>query len=377
VLSNAQISDIVGIDLIGKARIPFTNIRLAVLLSVATLVTWPWEGHAAMTEPNVTVIATGAHPCAMAVDDNMLYWFDRKGSILRIPKTGGHPFTIVRERDQPDVCTLRLDDGYLYWSEAGTVLRARTSSGPAVIVGKLDEDTRNGVSGAGSGSGPTVSIDSVDLRGERLERLSVQGPTGELRILDACPVSKTSFASDGRFVFWSEEPAASDQTNVAKIVRLELDHSRRPTYVARDQRDEAAHALRGWLRAAEQGELKTLKGILVMHLDYDIISDMRWSGSLSSAGGLSAVISRLKKAGHGLFRFEHRCWDWRLLSSKQQRRLPFPNAGAQALKDGDIVIRSHQNANGCPFIELTAVMRRFEQGLLPVLLFYRSGYDCE
>jgi hypothetical protein len=326
-----------------------------------------------MTEPNVTVIATGAHPCAMAVDDKMLYWFDRKGSILRIPKTGGHPFTIVRGRDQPDVCTLRLDDGYLYWSEAGTVLRARTSGGPAVIVGKLDEDTRNGV----SGSGPIVSIDTVDLRGETLERLSVQGPAGELRILDACPVSKTSFASDGRSVFWSEEPAASDQTNVAKIVRLEIDQSRRPTYVARSQLDEAVHALRGWLRAAEQGEMKTPKGILVMHLDYDIISDMHWSGPVASASGLSPVISRLKKAGHGLFRFEHRCWDWHLLSVRQQRRLPFPNTGAQTLKDGDIVIRSHQNPNGCPFIELTAVMRRFEQGLLPVLLLYRSGYDCE
>jgi hypothetical protein len=190
-------------------------------------------------------------------------------------------------------------------------------------------------------------------------------------------VSKTSFASDGRAVFWSEEPAASDHTNVAKIVRLEIDQSRRPTYVARNQRDEAAHALRGWLRAADQGEMKTLKGILVMHLDYDIISDMRWSGPVASASGLSPVISRLKKAGHGLFRFEHRCWDWHLLSVRQQRRLPFPNTGAQTLKDGDIVIRSHQNPNGCPFIELTAVMRRFEQGLLPVLLLYRSGYDCE
>jgi hypothetical protein len=373
VLSNDQISDIVGIALIGKARIPFTNVRLAVLLSLATLVLWPWEGHAATTDPNAWVIAIGAHPCAMAVDDKMLYWFDRKGSILRIPKTGGHPFTIVRGHDQSNACTLRLDDGYLYWSEAGTVLRARTSGGPGVIVGKLDEDTIKGV----PGSGPIVSIDTVDMRGETLERLSVQGPAGELRIMDACPVSKTSFASDGRAVFWSEEPAASDHTNVAKIVRLEIDQSRRQTYVARNQLDEAAHALRGWLRAAEQGEMKTLKGILVMRLDYDIISDMRWSGSVASAGGLSAAINRLKKAGHGLFRFEHRCWDWYLLSARQQRRLPFPNTGAQALEDGDNVIRSHQNSNGCPFIELTAVMRRFEHGLFPVLLFYRSGYDCE
>ncbi|HEY5283604.1 MAG TPA: hypothetical protein VIM14_12515, partial [Polyangia bacterium] len=331
------------------------------------------EGRAATTEPNVKVIATGAHPCAMATDDRMLYWFDRKGSILRVPKTGGHAFTIVRGRDQPEVCTLRLDDGYLYWSEAGTVLRVRTSGGPAVIVGKLDEETSNGV----PVSGPAVSIDTVNMGGETLERLSVQGPAGELRVLDACPVSKTSCASDGRAVFWSEEPAASDQTNVAKIVRLDLAKSRRPTYAARNQLDEAAYALRGWLRAAERGEMRTPKGILVMHLDYDIISDMRWSGSVASAGGLSAVISRLKKAGHGLFRFEHRCWDWRLLSARQQRRLPFPNTGAQTLEDGDIVIRSHQNSNGCPFIELTAVMRRFERGLLPVLLFYRSGYDCE
>jgi hypothetical protein len=36
VLSNDQISNIVGIVLIGKARIPFANVRLAVLLSLGT-----------------------------------------------------------------------------------------------------------------------------------------------------------------------------------------------------------------------------------------------------------------------------------------------------------------------------------------------------
>ena len=74
---------------------------------------------AALGSSGTTVLADGATPFGVAVDDNAVYWTGPDaGVVMKAKLSGGVPETLATAQDEP--WTIAVDASSVYWTNRGS-----------------------------------------------------------------------------------------------------------------------------------------------------------------------------------------------------------------------------------------------------------------
>jgi hypothetical protein len=88
-------------------------------------------------QPDVRIVTQGGQPSGIAVDDESVYWIEKKApsSIMRAPKAGGMTSVEVATTTGPLGDSIAVDENYVYWIEDSGIRKRRKDLGePAESV---------------------------------------------------------------------------------------------------------------------------------------------------------------------------------------------------------------------------------------------------